>query len=322
MNTNPSGTKTDALAYTMLRQAVGYLGIFLPFVLMVGGWWFFHTRLQGSISDYHYTGMRDVHVGALWVIGFFLLSYHGPDGPNSIDDWAGNAACFFAVVASLFATDKPGGKESSPSPILGIPLFVWGIIVLLFLLTVGFLLYGLTRSSQIRQWRQKLEGFKKSSNRFGKFPRLIMVLNVNFRGLIMLFCILPMVIYRYVPRHSEVTVIVHYLSSLLFFLTLAFFSLCLFTQTHLDREAGFPDPHRKIKRNKVYKWCGWIIVGCAVLLDIYECVSQMYPHKPAIAFLKNSCLPVLWLETIMAVCFGISWFVKGGGWSRLNDRKV
>jgi hypothetical protein len=294
MNTNPSGTKTDALSYTMLRQAVGIMGMALPFVLILGAWLFFHTCLRGSISAYYYTHMRDVLVGTLWVIGFFLLSYHGPDGRNSIDDWAGNLACIFAVGASLFPTDPPGSPTNPPG--VSASFSAVGIIVLLILLTLGFFLCRFTRTHP----GHKLEGFKKSRNRVGKFRTWILVL-----------CVLLMVIYRFVPADATIAQ-VHKLFSLLFFLTLAFFALCLFTQTHPGHKPeGF-----KIKRNRIYRLCGWIIVGCMVLIDIYMCVPTN-----ATASLER-CNPVLWLETIMVLSFGVSWWVKGEGLRWLNDRKA
>ena len=62
-----------------LRQAVGYLGILLPFVLAIGSWLIFHGGLQGSVSDYYYTPMRGVLIGGLCVIGAFLIAYYGYD---------------------------------------------------------------------------------------------------------------------------------------------------------------------------------------------------------------------------------------------------
>jgi hypothetical protein len=41
------------------RQAIGILGISLPFLLGIGGL-LTHQGLQSSISVYHHTGMRDV----------------------------------------------------------------------------------------------------------------------------------------------------------------------------------------------------------------------------------------------------------------------
>jgi hypothetical protein len=53
------------IPYLTLRRTVGILGIALPFVLILGGWIVFKTSLQGSLSAYYHTGMRDVFVGIL-----------------------------------------------------------------------------------------------------------------------------------------------------------------------------------------------------------------------------------------------------------------
>ena len=84
-----------------------------------------------------------------------------------------------------------------------------------------------------------------------------------------------------------------------FFLTLAYFSLVLFTKTHVNKRMTA----RKKTRNAVYRACGWTIVGSIALVAI------------DFAFFQNSAIqglhPVLALESIMVWAFGISWLVKG-----------
>jgi len=89
------------ISYLVLRKAVGIVGILLPFVVSLGGFILFSKGIQSSISSYYYTGMRDVFVGSLWTIGFFLYSYKGYD---DIDNIVSNLACVFAVGVSLFPT--------------------------------------------------------------------------------------------------------------------------------------------------------------------------------------------------------------------------
>ena len=66
-------------SYLTLRKTIGLLGIVFPFLLCLGGLIVFKTGIQYSISSYYHTGMRDVFVGTLCIIGFFLLSYRGYD---------------------------------------------------------------------------------------------------------------------------------------------------------------------------------------------------------------------------------------------------
>jgi hypothetical protein len=101
-------TNSLVFNYKKLRTVVGILGISLPFTTGLGAWLVFHTGLQGSISSYYYTGLRDVFVGTLWAIGFFLVAYKGY---STREDWSGNLACLFAVLISIFPTTP----ESSPS---------------------------------------------------------------------------------------------------------------------------------------------------------------------------------------------------------------
>lgn len=69
--------------YRRLRQAIGYLGIGLP-VLLVGFSLFpvFKTEIQPSISAYYYTNLRDIFTGTLAAVGFFMISYRGHRDPS------------------------------------------------------------------------------------------------------------------------------------------------------------------------------------------------------------------------------------------------
>jgi hypothetical protein len=101
MEKEPEFGKTLVFSYLALRKVIGLLGVALPFTLIIGALIFFKTGIQGSISSYYYTGMRDIFVGTLWAIGFFLLSYQGY---GRIDNIFGNFACVFAVGVALFPT--------------------------------------------------------------------------------------------------------------------------------------------------------------------------------------------------------------------------
>jgi hypothetical protein len=104
--------KTLVFSYLTLRKVVGLLGVSLPFIVFFGALIFFRTGLQGSLSGYYYTGMRDVFVGILWAIGFFLFSYKGHERK---DDWASNVACICAVGIAVFPTTS----ESTSSGLAG-----------------------------------------------------------------------------------------------------------------------------------------------------------------------------------------------------------
>ena len=95
--------QSPVISYRALRKMVGILGIALPFVLFAGGQFSPDNGIQSSISYYYHTGMRDVFVGTLCVIGFFLLSYRGHERK---DDYAGDVACVFVLIVAFVPTAK------------------------------------------------------------------------------------------------------------------------------------------------------------------------------------------------------------------------
>lgn len=84
------------------------------------------------------------------------------------------------------------------------------------------------------------------------------------------------------------------------FLTLAYFSRCLFTKT--DASKGDPTP-QKITRNKIYVNCSRVMVACIALILVYK----LLPEIPALKKLN----PTFWLETFALWAFGVSWMTKG-----------
>lgn len=210
MNETPVPGSSLVISYVILRKAVGYLGIALPFVLAFGAMLLDKPGIQSSISSYYHTGMRDVFVGALWAIGTFMMSYRGYERK---DDLAGDLTCVFAIGVALFPTTS----DSDPTS------------------------------------RGRLIGH------------------------------------------------VHLLFSALFFLTLAYFSLCLFTKTDKTKTPT----RRKLQRNVVYKACGYTMLVALLLIVILAFVQN--GAKTEVKKLD----PVFWLESIAVIAFGISWLTKG-----------
>lgn len=97
------------ISYLSLRRAIGVIGTALPFVLALGNVILAREGLQGSVSGYYYTVMRDVFVGSLCAIAVFLFTYKGYDWH---DDLAANLASLSALGVALFPT-TPG----SPTPL-------------------------------------------------------------------------------------------------------------------------------------------------------------------------------------------------------------
>lgn len=101
------------------------------------------------------------------------------------------------------------------------------------------------------------------------------------------------------PAEDSFTRIIHLVSAVLFFLTLAYFSLFLFTK-------GSDNPSKqKLLRNKIYKICGFIILGCVVLLILYFVLPLSFRDK------ISDYKPLFWLEALALWAFGFSWLLKG-----------
>jgi hypothetical protein len=93
----------------------------------------------------------------------------------------------------------------------------------------------------------------------------------------------------------------HFGFATLLFLTLAYFSLFLFTKT-----TGIQPTREKIKRNRIYKVCGWIIivsVACIAILGIGPFVG--------LNFAQNLDKLIFAIEALALIAFGFSWLVKG-----------
>jgi hypothetical protein len=90
---------------------------------------------------------------------------------------------------------------------------------------------------------------------------------------------------------------IHFASAVAMFLTLAYFSLFLFTKS-----AGNPTP-QKLQRNRVYRACGIIMLVCIALIGL--------TYSALLSSVTSSLKPVFWLESVALWAFGFSWFVKG-----------
>jgi hypothetical protein len=127
------------ISYMALRQAIGYLGILLPFVLALGNWLIFSGGWQQSVSGYYYTPMRGVLVGSLCVIGAFLLAYYGYDRWDRLFT---NAAGIGAVGVALFPTSPD--NPSTAATIVGDFHFGFGALMFISLIVIALWLFRKT----------------------------------------------------------------------------------------------------------------------------------------------------------------------------------
>lgn len=104
------------------------------------------------------------------------------------------------------------------------------------------------------------------------------------------------------PNVNALTNTFHYIFAGIFFGTLAFVSLFLFTKT--DKGPGVKGViTRKNIRNALFILCGIIIVLCLIMM----LVLALIPESSKIFKIE----PVFWVETIALFAFATSWLVKG-----------
>jgi len=92
---------------------------------------------------------------------------------------------------------------------------------------------------------------------------------------------------------------VHLSFAALLYLTLAYFSVALFTKTGPENRPT----RRKLQRNVIYRVFGYTILACLLLILVVKFLS-------ANALLESLC-PVFWLESVATMSFGVSWLTKG-----------
>jgi ABC-type branched-subunit amino acid transport system permease subunit len=103
--------------------------------------------------------------------------------------------------------------------------------------------------------------------------------------------------------NDRISDIIHMTFAALLFLSLSYTSIFLFTKSRGGRVSK-----AKRKRNIVYRICGIIMLFSIVLIITY----MVFLQKTIISKIK----PVLILESISLISFGISWLVKGKTFSK------
>jgi hypothetical protein len=90
----------------------------------------------------------------------------------------------------------------------------------------------------------------------------------------------------------------HFISAASLFVILAIFSLVLF------RIKGENPSQRKLLRNKIYLWCGIIILACIVMIGVLAILPGDFGSK------IGAYRPVFYLEALALGSFSISWLTK------------
>ncbi len=150
MNKSPRWNDSLVMSYLGLRKAVGFIGFALPPVLVLGKWLLQDPGVQGSISAYYYTIMRDVLVGSLCAIAMFMLSYRGYERK---DDIASNIASLSALGVALFPT-KPAGDVSRMVAFVG--YLHYASAIAFFLTMAYFSLVLFRKTDRMHPTREKI----------------------------------------------------------------------------------------------------------------------------------------------------------------------
>jgi hypothetical protein len=109
------------------------------------------------------------------------------------------------------------------------------------------------------------------------------------------------------PEGGPISVVgvAHVVFAASFFLTLAYFSLALFTKT----DSPGHETRRKLQRNRVYQVCGYAILTCLALCALGGISASAGLLTVDSVVMKLD--PLFWLESAAVVAFGVSWLTKG-----------
>lgn len=99
--------------------------------------------------------------------------------------------------------------------------------------------------------------------------------------------------------------LMHNLSALAFFAALTWFCLDNFRRM----PDGYTPSPRRIIDNRIYVFCGLVLLGCTLGLIILSLIGKF--GSPEVFETANNARAILVLETVALVAFAISWLTKG-----------
>lgn len=105
------------------------------------------------------------------------------------------------------------------------------------------------------------------------------------------------------PMGASRTALVHFSCAGTFFAALAIFCLVLFTRT-----GGEPPTRGKRNSNRLYRACGWVLVGVLAAAALMFVAAHL---SPGFAAFRERVSLLFWLESLEVWAFGVSWIVKG-----------
>lgn len=160
MNNNDS---TLVVSYLTLRQMIGWIGMLMPLAVRLGAYLFQGIYSTDSISAYYYTGMRDVFVSTLVLVGVLLTCYRGPALIDSVAAIIGGLSAIgtgLFPIAPEFAAEivqkYPEMNEAKCYVIRGILGFHFFFVAAFFGISFFLVYFRFSASTPVNPTRQKI----------------------------------------------------------------------------------------------------------------------------------------------------------------------
>jgi hypothetical protein len=158
----------EVISYYTMRRAIGVLGITLPLILLAGSSLFGGCEnVQGSISTYYYTNMRNLFVGFNCAVALFLFAYRGHDW---MDNLTGYLGCIFVLgVAFLPCTISTPGQPclvpaADQNPLVGKLHNLSALLYFITLIVYSLLLFPKTHTDKMTGEKLFMGRQKKKRN--------------------------------------------------------------------------------------------------------------------------------------------------------------
>ena len=149
-----AASRRDDLSDNAHRQLIGYVGLVLPFLLIliavnrdgIERW-----KSLESISVYYYTGAVAAFVGMLVALALFLFAYRGYKNKyNQADRWAARTAAVASLVVAFFPAQAPDGVPALSwwTPRTGVLHHVAAIVLFTMFAIFALWLFRLTADGE------------------------------------------------------------------------------------------------------------------------------------------------------------------------------
>lgn len=184
--------KKDILySYYRIRKIIGFLGIFLPIIIVV-----FHGGLLSSISHYYYSRSAVFFIAILSAFGLLLISYKGYEKDMDTEIFSDNLITHISGIAALLVVLLPTACIGSNSDEIAnmcrshiYQLFGHdnAIIRIAHLISAGIFLFTMGYMSIFRFTKGKLTDEKKTKNRVYRFCGIAVWVSIGILALETIF---------------------------------------------------------------------------------------------------------------------------------------